>query len=265
MARGIVARAADLARRAAVDAGDFLHSRLRGRRTITSKAGVGNLVTEMDLASERRIVRAIRREFPGHEIVAEEGGRSSGTGARWYVDPLDGTTNYAHGFPVYSVSIGFELDGVLEAGAVYGPGVGELFTAVRGRGARRNGRRVAASRQSRLDRALLCTGYSYRWETKLANLRPWGAFIRRAQAVRRVGSAALDLCWTAAGVYDGFWEMALGPWDIAAAIVVGREAGLTLTGLRGEPVDLSRGDVLAAGGRLHGKMLDVLRTEGGLR
>ena len=121
------------------------------------------------------------------------------------------------------------------------------------------------SRQSRLDRSLLCTGFSYEWKRKLANLKPWGAFIRRAQAVRRLGSAALDLCFTAAGVFDGFWEMNLGPWDIAAAVVVCREAGVRVTDLRGRPLDLATGDVLAANPGLHAKMLRVLSTEGGLR
>lgn len=265
MGGGTLDRALEVAARLAVEAGDFLHARLRGRRKIADKGGVGNLVTEMDLASERRILRGIRREFPGHAIVAEEGGATEGAGVRWYVDPLDGTTNYAHGFPLYCVSIGIEAEGRLEAGAVYAPGIREVYTARRGRGARCNGRRLRASSQTRLDRALLCTGYSYRWEAKLANLKPWGAFIRRAQAVRRVGSAALDLCFVAAGIYDGFWEMNLGPWDLAAGILIAREAGAVVTGLRGEPVDLSKGDVLAGNARMHAAMRRVLAAEGGIR
>jgi myo-inositol-1(or 4)-monophosphatase len=242
-----------LSTKLAVEAGRFLLRNQPGRRTIAYKAGAGNLVTDMDYASEERIVGAIRRAFPDHAIVAEEGGGRDGTVDRWFIDPLDGTVNYAHGHPIWCVSIAFE-----SRGPVYCPALGELFVGARGRGATRNGRRLRCSRQADLSRSLLCTGFPYERRWKIENLRYWDAFIRASQAVRRVGSAALDLCWTAAGVYDGFWEFHLGPWDIAAAALIAEEAGAKVTDYRGAPVDLFKGEVLAANARLHGAMKRVI-------
>ena len=248
-----------LARKLALGAGRFLLKNLPGRRTIAFKGGAGNLVTEMDVASEKRIVGAIRRAFPDDAIVAEEGsGRDGRAEARWFVDPLDGTTNYAHGFPIWCVSIARESRGRTEFGVVFCPALDELFVGVRGKGATRNGRRMRCSPQPRIERALVCTGFPYQPEFKVDNLRYWEAFIRAAQAVRRVGSAALDLCWTAAGVYDGFWEYHLGPWDIAAAALIAEEAGARVTDWRGRPVDLFTGEVLAANARLHSVMKRII-------
>jgi myo-inositol-1(or 4)-monophosphatase len=252
-------RPLDLAKRLAVDAGTFLLRAQPGRRRIAYKGGVGNLVTEMDVASEKRIVAAIRRAFPRDRIVAEEGGGTErGGGSRWFVDPLDGTTNYAHGFPIWCVSIARETDGEMELGVVYSPALRELFVGQRGRGATRNGARLSVSGCAELSRALLCTGFPYRMRDKVRNLAYWDAFVRRAQAVRRVGSAALDLCWTAAGVYDGFWEMRLGPWDVAAGALIAREAGAVVTDWRGGPMDLFAGEVLAANAALHRAMKRVI-------
>ncbi|MBI4565324.1 MAG: inositol monophosphatase [Planctomycetes bacterium] len=254
----LIRRAAAVARRLAVEAGTFLLSRLRERRSISHKAGRGNLVTDMDRASERLILRGLRRSFPAHAIVAEESGVSGDAEFRWYVDPLDGTTNYAHGFPLFCVSIAFEVRGRMECGTVYGPALDELYEGIRGGGARRNGRVVRVSRQSRLSDALLCTGFSYDPRIRRRNMKLWNAFLPRAQAVRRVGSAALDLCFTAAGVYDGFWEMSLGPWDVAAAALIAREAGAKVTDFCGGPLDLDKGDVLAANPRLHAAMKAIM-------
>jgi myo-inositol-1(or 4)-monophosphatase len=251
-------RALGLAERLAREAGAMLAKGLRGRRTIATKGNASNLVTDMDRASEAMIVRAIRRAFPGHEIVAEESGRRGASPFRWYVDPLDGTTNYAHGLPIFAVSIGFEAEGEVRAGVVHAPLLRDTYTALKGRGAFLNARRIRCSRQPRLRHALLCTGFPYRFRWKIENLKWWSAFIRRAQAVRRLGSASLDLCWTASGVYDGFWEYHLGPWDIAAACLIAREAGATVTDFRGGPVDLFAGEVLAANARLHRVMRGVL-------
>ena len=252
-------RALSLAKRLAVRAGELLHRRRMGRRTVSHKGGVGNIVTEMDHASERLILGGIRRAFPDHAIVAEESGATGDAECRWYVDPLDGTVNYAHGLPIWSVSIGFEARGRIEAGVVYCPAIGELYEARLDRGARRNGRPIRVSTQGKLQDALLCSGFPYEWRAKIRSLKAWGAFVRRAQAIRRIGSAALDLCFVAAGSFDGYWERNLGPWDLAAGILIAREAGAKITGLRGEPFDMSTGNVLAANPKIHRAMAAVLR------
>jgi len=252
-------RELDAARRIATAAGDMLKKNSAAHRSIRHKAGAGNLVTDMDRASEEMIVKAIRREFPGHAIVAEEGGVMGGHAPdRWYVDPLDGTTNYAHGFPVWAVTLAYERDGRLEAGVTYAPVLGEIYWACRGGGAFRNGRPIRVARRRRLEDALLCTGFSYRLAWRRVNLRHFGRFLMKAQAIRRVGAAALDLCWTAAGAFDGFWEMRLGPWDMAAGIVILEEAGAKVSDFAGRPVDLRRGDLLGANPVLHRRMLTVL-------
>ncbi|MBI2931438.1 MAG: inositol monophosphatase [Planctomycetes bacterium] len=248
-----------LAAALAVETGRFLLKNQPGRRKIAFKGAPGNLVTDMDLASEERIVGAIRRTFPDHAVVAEERGTTQADSPhRWYVDPLDGTTNYAHGFALWCVSIAFESRGRMEAGVVYCPALDELYVGVRDRGATRNRKPIRCSRAASLPRALLATGFPYQQRYKVENLRYWDAFIRRAQAVRRVGSAAMDLCWTAAGAFDGFWEFHLGPWDIAAAALIAEEAGALVTDWKGAPVDVFKGEVLAANPRLHGAMKRVL-------
>jgi myo-inositol-1(or 4)-monophosphatase len=256
-------RELDFARRIAVQAGDFIRKRQSGRRRISYKdGGLGNLVTDMDHASEEMIVRAIRREFPDHSIVAEESGSAGDSPHRWYIDPIDGTTNYAHGFPVWTVTLAYEARGRLQAGVTYAPCLGELYWARRGGGAFFNGRRMRVSRCRRVEQALLCTGFSYKPEWRKVNLRYFAEFLMVAQAIRRMGAASLDLCWTARGVFDGFWEMRLGPWDMAAGIVILEEAGARVSDFSGGPVDVSRGDFLGAGPALHRQMLAVLRKVG---
>ena len=255
-----VSRALALAKRLALRAGNFLHRRREGRRTISHKGGVGNIVTEMDHASERLILGGIRRAFPGHAVYAEESGASGDAECRWFVDPLDGTVNYAHGFPLWSVSIGFEVRGRLEAGVIYCPGLGDLYEARRGHGAKRNGRPIHVSKTRGLKSALLVSGFPYDWKLKIRALKAWGAFVRRAQAIRRLGSAALDLCMVADGRLDGYWERALGPWDLAAGVLIAREAGAVVTDLKGRPFDLFKGDVLAAGAPIHREMKQVLEN-----
>lgn len=238
----------------------MLHRRREGIRQITSKGGVGNIVTEMDLASERLILGGIRKAFPSHAVYAEESGESGKAECTWYIDPLDGTVNYAHGFPLWSVSIGFEVRGRLEAGVIYCPGLGDLYEATRGGGARRNGRPIRVSKATDLAKSLLVSGFPYNWKLKIQALKAWGAFVRRAQAIRRLGSAALDLCLVADGRLDGFWERGLGPWDLAAGVLIAREAGAVVTGLHERPFDLFAGDVLAANRTIHGQMRSVFRT-----
>jgi myo-inositol-1(or 4)-monophosphatase len=254
----LIDRALALATRLAKRAGAMLLDGLPGKRTIRTKGNASNLVTEMDVRSEKLILGAIRREFPDHEIVAEESGRAGRSPFRWFVDPLDGTVNYAHGLPIFCVSIGFEVDGVMEAGVVFAPAMRELFVARRGRGATRNGRRIHCSPQPSLRHAMLCTGFPYQHAGKRRNLSWWAAFLPRAQALRRLGSAALDLSFTACGIFDGFWEFRLGPWDIAAATLIAREAGARVTDFKGGTVDLFAGEVLTANPALHAAMKRII-------
>ncbi len=251
-------RALALAKRLARRAGALLCRRQGGPRRVSHKGGVGNIVTDMDHASERLILGGIRRAFPDHAIVAEESGQFGDAECRWYVDPLDGTVNYAHAFPLWSVSIAFEVRGRLEAGVIYCPGLGDLYEARRGRGAKRNGKPIHVSKTTRLERALLVSGFPYDWKLKIEALKAWGAFVRAAQAIRRLGSAALDLCLIADGRLDGYWERGLGSWDLAAGVLIAREAGAVVTDLRGNPFDLFKGDVLAAGPAIHRGMKRVL-------
>lgn len=240
---------------AAEEAGALLHRNLRGRRTIGRKAGRGNLVTDMDHAAEEIVVRRLRRAFPDHQIIAEERPAiRTDSPWRWHIDPLDGTVNYAHGLPHWCVSIGLE-DAVA---VVYNPNLGELFTATAGGGARLNGRPIRVSTNARLDDALVATGFSYHEPARTKNLAHFERFIHRAGWVRRAGSAALDLCYVASGIFDGYWELALNSWDLAAGALLVREAGGRLTDLGGGPFDLATGDVLATNGKIHKAMARVL-------
>jgi len=253
-------RELEVAKALAVRAGDLLLRHRGGRRRIRYKDGsLNNVVTEMDQASEEMIVRGLRRAFPGHAVVAEERGAEGDSPCCWHIDPLDGTTNYAHGLPIWSVSVAYASHGRLEAGAVYAPVFGDLFWARRGHGAFLNRRPIRVSRTGRLAGALLATGFPYREPMRSRNLEYFGAFLVRSQALRRPGSAALDLAWLAAGVLDGYWEFSLGSWDIAAGMLIAGEAGARVTDFRGRPVDLSVGQIVAANPRIHRQMLAVLR------
>jgi myo-inositol-1(or 4)-monophosphatase len=221
-----------------------------------------NLVTDADHAAEECIIDHIRRHFPTHRTLAEERGNSVDAPSpyRWIVDPLDGTTNFAHGFPVYAVSIGVECDGELVVGVVYDPTRDELFTAEAGCGALLNGRLIGVSQTAQLEAALTVTGFAYDIrETPNNNLDHFVRFALKAQGVRRTGSAALDLCYVAAGRFDGFWEIKLSPWDMAAGAVIVREAGGHITDLRGNAHSIYRPELVASNGRIHHEMLDVIR------
>jgi myo-inositol-1(or 4)-monophosphatase len=225
--------------------------------------GETNLVTEVDLASEELIVSRIRRAFPDHAILAEEAQpvRPSGRAPTWIIDPLDGTTNYAHGYPAFSVSIGLEVDGALELGVVYNPNLEELFEAQRGKGAQLNGAPIRVSSTSSLSESLLATGFPYDIRTtNVTNLDNFAAFSLQARGVRRAGSAALDLCYVAAGRFDGFWELKLSPWDCAAGYLMVREAGGMVTNLKGEPGSIYEPESLASNGCIHRQMIAVLRA-----
>lgn len=212
-----------------------------------------DLVTEADRASEAAIVAAVHEAFPSASILGEEGGVYAGTGdERFIVDPLDGTTNYAHRYPLFCVSIAYERAGILEAAAIDAPLMGMRFAARRGGGATLNGRPIAVSATATVGSALICTGFNPANYDR--NGRFFGAMSRLAQGVRRDGSAALDLALVAAGRFDGFWEWDLKPWDIAAGALLIREAGGTITAIDGSELDLTAGSVAASNGRIHAEL-----------
>jgi myo-inositol-1(or 4)-monophosphatase len=251
---------------AVVDAGDMQMARF-GRDIRVDRKGAIDLVTEVDVAVEQAFRRLIAGRFPHHHVLAEELGgesRPRASGCVWVFDPIDGTTNYAHGVPIFCASLGLEIDGRLEVAAVYDPSRKELFTAERGGGAFLNGARLTVSTVDRLVDALLVTGFPYTIHDDPDEvLGLFGAFIRRAQAVRRLGSAALDLCYVAAGRMDGFWERHLHPWDMAAGVLIVEEAGGRVTAMDGAPFDLRSGETLATNGLLHQAMLETIsRYEG---
>lgn len=233
-----------------------IHLRRLSSISITRKTNDIDLVTEADQESEQAVIRTLGRAFPAHAILAEE----SGTNARhsehrWIVDPLDGTTNFAHGFPQFCVSIAYERRGRVELGVVFDALKRELFVAARGRGARLNERPIRVSRTPTLDLALLATGFPYdRRERRNFYFAFWEAFMMRTQGVRRIGSAALDLCYLACGRIDAFWEFGLKPWDVAAAALIVAEAGGRVTNLDGARLDLNAQQLLASNGKLHRAM-----------
>lgn len=255
-------RELEFAKRVALRAGDFLRKHQKGPLDIRYKDGPANLVTKMDHASEEMIVRAIRREFPDHAILAEERGASGDSPYRWYIDPVDGTTNYAHGFAIWGVTLALEAHGEIVVGVTYAPAFGDLYWARRGGGSFRNGKRLKISKTDNLPGALLCTGFPYKLKYRRQNLKYFGRFLEQVHAIRRVGAASLDLAWTAAGVFDGFWEFRLGPWDMAAGTLLLSEAGGTISAFAGGPVDLHRGELVAGNAVLHRKMLRVIRKVG---
>ena len=229
-----------------------------------SKKGEIDLVTEVDLECERMCRAVIAERFPGHDVLAEEFGAGSSIGPRsrwrWVFDPLDGTTNYAHGLPIYCSSLGLEIDGRTEVGVVYDPSRRELFTALRGGGAWLNDQALRVSETSTLIDALIVTGFPYDVHQKTGDLVAlFGAFLSRARAVRRLGSAALDLCYVAAGRFDAFWEQHLKPWDVSAGALIAEEAGGRVTGMDGSPFDIAAAHLVASNGRVHEEMLTVIR------
>ena len=242
-------------------AGDLLRRELLGPRRITYKGSPTNLVTEMDARAEALIIERLLAAFPGDAVLAEERGAQAGrSGRRWIIDPVDGTTNYAHGLPLYCVSIALEVAGRVELGVAYDPSHDELWVAERGAGAYCNDARLAVSSAATLDESLLASGFPYDLRSNPDNnLEEYAAFSVRARGVRRLGSAVLYLAWVAAGRFDGYWELRLGAWDVAAAGLMVEEAGGRLTSLTGGPIDLDRPTVVASNGRIHDQMLAVLR------
>jgi myo-inositol-1(or 4)-monophosphatase len=246
--------------RLARQAGEILRAGYTREHKVEYKGAI-DLVTEVDHASEAFLLGEIGRLFPGHRIVSEEAGLVPGAAARtWYVDPLDGTVNYAHGIPLFSVSIAYAEEGIVTLGAVYDPMRDELFCAGRGGGAWLNGNRLQASGVTELSRSLLVTGFPYDIRTTPNNnLEYYGRFAMLSQGVRRLGSAAIDLCYVAAGRFDGYWELSLKPWDAAAGSLIASEAGATVTKLDGgTDVLIPPCSLLAAPAAVYARMKEVL-------
>jgi myo-inositol-1(or 4)-monophosphatase len=254
-----------LERRVAVDAaraaGRLLRDERAGVRRIAFKGAPTNLVTEMDQRAEAEILGRLRGAFPDDAILSEEIGAATGrSGRRWIVDPLDGTTNYAHGLPIFGVSIALQSEGRIALGVVYDPSREELFVGERGRGATLNDAAIRVSLTATLDESLLVTGFPYDIrETRDTNLPEYAAFSVRTRAVRRLGSAVLDLAYVACGRFDAFWELQLGAWDVAAGSVLVEEAGGVITGIDGRPLDVDAPTLVASNGLVHQAVLDVLR------
>jgi myo-inositol-1(or 4)-monophosphatase len=253
---------------ASEEAGNLLLGFLGHLESVEYKSEL-DLVTRADRESERFLVDRLSRLLPEASILAEEGsGIERDPEVRWIVDPLDGTTNFAHGYPIFCVSIALEKNGECILAVVHDPTRSESFTAIRGGGARRNGDRIRVSEAGTLNRSILVTGFPYDVHTTPRNNLPqFGRFLRTARAVRRDGSAALDLAYLAAGRFDGFWEECLAPWDVAAGSLLVEEAGGRVSGYRGEPNDLRAGHIVASNGLIHAAMLEILtevEEQGGL-
>lgn len=250
---------------AARRAGRFLKKNA-GTDFEVAKKGRINLVTEMDLQAEKIIVDQILEDFPDHEILAEERGSGDTRGAiKWIIDPLDGTTNYTHGYRFYCVSIAVEGNGSIQVGVVYDPVTEECFSARRGQGAWLNDKPIRVSSRSSLSDSLLATGFSYELEKIRENLACFNRLILEARGIRRDGSAALDLCYVACGRFDGFWELSLSPWDVAAGMLIVEEAGGRVSNFAGGACSVYDAEVLASNGRVHESMSRILKDRGRFR
>jgi myo-inositol-1(or 4)-monophosphatase len=255
-----------------------IKSALKAGKILTEHAGkvqkIGykdevNLVTEVDCLSEENIIAIIKDAFPEHSIMTEESeGKKTESEYKWVIDPLDGTTNYAHDFPSYCVSIALEKEGEIILGVVYNPNLDELFIAEKGKGAylyqgknpEEGKRRISSSSTEQLSKSLLATGFPYDIRTsKIDNMNHFANFYKKSQAIRRAGSAALDLCYLAMGRFDGFWELKLSPWDTAAGSLLVTEAGGKVTDFSGGPFNIYLKEILASNGKIHQQMINVLK------
>lgn len=247
----------DIATEAALAAGSVLQSYFGNLETIEEKGRPGDLLTAADKAAEAVILEILNRHFPNHAILAEESGQLGEKENKylWAIDPLDGTTNFAHQYPFFSSSIGLLIDGIPQVGAIYDPFHNELFRAAKGLGATRNRRLIKVSQTSELSKSLLVTGFAYdRRQTKDNNYAEFCHLTHLTQGVRRSGSASLDLAHVACGRLDGYWERGLSPWDITAGIVLVEEAGGQVTAYNGSPLQINSGRILATNGVIHNSL-----------
>ena len=242
--------------------GEILLRPLNRELKITYKKGnIRNLVTEIDQKVENFLVKKITEQYPDHRILTEETGRYGTTknGLEWIIDPIDGTTNFSHGYPFFAISMGLREGNILVGGVVYAPALQELYIVEKGKGAFLNGKSIHVSHVESLKKSMLATGFGS--EHRLANMPNIIRFHEEAQAVRRAGSAALDLCHVAAGRLDGYWEFGLNPWDIAAGVLMVEEAGGKITNTEGELINLSEGNIIASNGHIHEEMVSILNRK----
>ena len=245
---------------AALKSGIFIKKSVGNIGKVSYK-GRDNIVTDIDKKSESIIIKHILSAFPGHSILSEES-RPIKTRSpyRWIIDPIDGTTNFAHAFPFFAVSIALEKEGRIIMGVVYDPMRDEIFYAEKGRGARLNGKKIRVSKMGRLVGSFLATGFSYGLKNREGNVGNFIKFLKHTMAIRRAGSAALDLCYVACGRFDGFWELDLYPWDSAAGMLITREAGGVVTKFDGSPYSPYDRNILATNGGIHKEMVNVLSS-----
>lgn len=241
-------------------AGEMLKENIDSSAEIHFK-GVVDLVTDYDNQAQRIIFDHLSACFPEHDFMGEEGlSRDKGREFRWIIDPLDGTTNYAHGFPVFCVSIALEREGEVILGIIHDPMREEMFSAVKGKGALLEGKEIRVSAVDDLDKSLVATGFPYDIrESEVNNIDHFNHFLVRVQAIRRCGSAAMDLCYVACGRFDGFWELKLHPWDVAAGALIVQEAGGRITDFRKQEFSIFGSEILATNGLIHDQMVEVLR------
>ena len=234
-----------------------------GRTSQIDKKGVFDLVTEADTESEKQIMETIRKAFPDHAILAEESGANKGTDEyQWLIDPLDGTTNYVHQLPFFTIAIALAVRGNIELGLILNPMDGELYAAIAGKGATLNGKSIKVSSTASVSDSLLVTGFPYDFnEIAEPAMKRFSDCQQASQGVRRLGSAALDMCYLACGRFDGFWEQNLKPWDKAAGAVIAAEAGAVITNFSNQPFSINQKEILITNGRLHEEMLSLLSIE----
>lgn len=235
----------------------------KGTFTISNKEGVNNLVTEADHAAEKAILSAIKAKFPDHFILSEEVGEIvQDSTFKWIIDPIDGTVNFAHGIPICCVSIGIEKEGEMILGAVYAPFMNEFYVAEKGKGSTMNDKKISVSSETKVLKSCLVTGFPYTYlDMPNSPLEVFERFIRKGIPVRRLGSAAIDLCWVACGRFDGFYEHKLEAWDSAAGYIIVEEAGGKVTDYKGQKFSPYQPHVLATNGKIHEEMLQVINNK----
>lgn len=244
-------------------AGEVIKEYFQGTFKIDNKDTINNLVTEVDTRAEKVIIDIIQSHYPGHSIISEEvGSILHKSEYEWIIDPIDGTVNFAHGIPICCVSIGIRYQEELILGTVYNPMLNELFFAEKGKGAYLNDEPISVSSKTNIKTACLVTGFPYKWpKTYEHPIKVFERFIMEGLPVRRLGSAAIDLCWVACGRFDGFWEYNLNPWDVAAGYLIVQEAGGRITNFNGEPYDVNDKETLATNGKIHDDMLNIIRSK----
>ncbi|MBL1212715.1 MAG: inositol monophosphatase [Ignavibacteriae bacterium] len=241
-------------------AGEIIRDGFRTNHSIEFKTNESNLVTEIDKKAEDAIIDFVKKKYPGHAIIAEESGEHKTTSEySWVIDPLDGTTNFAHGLPIFSVSIGVQKNGETIAGVVYDVMRDKLYSSELGSGSFCSDEKLNVSKENNLKHSILVTGFPYNvYENPNAVIEKFGAFVKNSRAVRRLGSAAIDFCYVAEGVFEGFWEVSLNPWDICAGKLIVEEAGGIVTNFADESININSKQILATNKLVHADMLKIL-------